>query len=85
MFDKIGEKIKKVVTIITVVLFIAYGIAGISLLANDVTEPIWVILGMGICCLFTWIGMLSWYALGEIAERVASIDETLKDINRNQN
>lgn len=78
MLDNIGEKIKKLATIVTYVGIISSFICGISLFGK--ISWFFAILLTGIGLLSTWISWLLLYGFGDLICRVTQIEKSMNQI-----
>ncbi|MFA9381931.1 MAG: hypothetical protein ACERKO_12830, partial [Acetanaerobacterium sp.] len=76
MYEKIGDKIKIVAVVVTVLGVVGSIVYGIILMANELAGLGFLILVLG--SLFFWLASFPLYGLGELVNRCISIDEKLE-------
>lgn len=83
MYGNVGKRIKglvKTVVILSMVVIILLAI--VCLAAMDIDyfwQVLLILLAAGLGCFLAWLGGMTFYAYGEIAARLISIDEKLSD------
>lgn len=83
MYGNVGKRIKglvKTVVIFAMVVIILFAIVCLAMLDIDYGwQVLLILLAAALGCFLAWLGGMTFYAYGEIAARLISIDEMLSD------